>query len=242
MDAPPFTLNAWLRYDLIERTLAGLDGIESILEIGAGRGALGARLATRYRYVGVEPDELSCEAAKDVLGRLGSGEMVCGDVSALPRGRRLRRRLRLRGARAHRGRRGRPARLARAAAARRPPPHERPALPAPLRGRRPLRRALPPLRSRAARRAPARDRLRGRAPPDLRLPARARAREVAEPARARGEAGREPGGAHRRERPALSAFRPRGTGDAGAVGALPLRAAAVLRHAPRRGALRRRAP
>ena len=60
MDAPPFTLNAWLRYDLIERTLAGLDGIESILEIGAGRGALGARLAMRYRYVGVEPDELSC--------------------------------------------------------------------------------------------------------------------------------------------------------------------------------------
>ena len=45
---PPFTLNAWLRYDLIERTLAGLDGIESVLEIGAGRGALGARLATRY--------------------------------------------------------------------------------------------------------------------------------------------------------------------------------------------------
>ena len=84
MDAPPFTLNAWLRYDLIERTLAGLDGVESILEIGAGRGALGARLAMRYRYVGVEPDELSCEAAKEVLGRVGSGEMVCGDVSALP--------------------------------------------------------------------------------------------------------------------------------------------------------------
>ncbi len=83
MDAPPLTVNAWLRYDLIERTLAGLDGIESILEIGAGRGALGARLASRFHYVGVEPDELSYEAAKEVLGRLG-GEMVCGDVSALP--------------------------------------------------------------------------------------------------------------------------------------------------------------
>ena len=35
---PSFTLNAWLRYDLIERTLTGLDGIESILEIGAERG------------------------------------------------------------------------------------------------------------------------------------------------------------------------------------------------------------
>ena len=84
MDAPPFTLNAWLRYDLIQRTLAGVDGIESLLEIGAGQGALAARLATQYRYVGVEPDEQSCEAAKEVLGRLGSGEMVCGDVSALP--------------------------------------------------------------------------------------------------------------------------------------------------------------
>jgi SAM-dependent methyltransferase len=84
VDAPPFTLNAWLRYDLIERTLAGLEGVESILEIGAGRGALGARLATRYRYVGVEPDEQSCEAAQEVLGRIGSGEMICGDVSALP--------------------------------------------------------------------------------------------------------------------------------------------------------------
>jgi SAM-dependent methyltransferase len=83
---PPFTLNAWLRYDLIERTLKELDGVESILEIGAGKGALGARLATRYRYVGVEPDEQACEAAKEALGRLGSGEMVCGDASALPDG------------------------------------------------------------------------------------------------------------------------------------------------------------
>jgi len=83
---PPFTLNAWLRYDLIERTLAGLSGIESVLEIGAGGGALAARLATRYRYVGVEPDQRSCEAAKDVLARLGSGEMLCGDVSAVPDG------------------------------------------------------------------------------------------------------------------------------------------------------------
>jgi SAM-dependent methyltransferase len=85
MDAPPLTLNAWLRYDLIERTLSGLDPLESILEVGAGRGALGARLALRYRYVGVEPDEQSCADAKEVLGRLGSGEMVCGDVTALAR-------------------------------------------------------------------------------------------------------------------------------------------------------------
>jgi len=52
--------------------------------VGAGRGALAARLARRYRYVGVEPDESSCSDAKEVLGRLGSGEMFCGDVSVLP--------------------------------------------------------------------------------------------------------------------------------------------------------------
>ena len=86
MDAPPFTLNAWLRYDLIQRTLAGLDDVESILEVGAGRGALGARLAPRYRYVGVEPDERSCADAKKVLDRIGAGEILCGDVSALPEG------------------------------------------------------------------------------------------------------------------------------------------------------------
>jgi SAM-dependent methyltransferase len=84
--APPFTLNAWLRYDLIEQTLKELDGVESILEIGAGKGALGARLTTRYRYVGVEPDDVACEAAKEALGLLGSGEMLCGDVTALPEG------------------------------------------------------------------------------------------------------------------------------------------------------------
>ena len=87
MDAlPPFTLNAWLRYDLVERTLRELDGVESVLEIGAGRGALAARLAARYRYVGIEPDAESCEAAKEALGLVGSGEMFCGDVSSLPDG------------------------------------------------------------------------------------------------------------------------------------------------------------
>jgi SAM-dependent methyltransferase len=36
--------------------------------------------------VGVEPDELSCEAAKEALGRVGTGKIVCGDLSALPAG------------------------------------------------------------------------------------------------------------------------------------------------------------
>ena len=62
--SPPLTLSAWLRYDLIERALAGLPAIESVLEIGAGEGALGTRLAARYDYTGVEPDPLACAKAR----------------------------------------------------------------------------------------------------------------------------------------------------------------------------------
>jgi SAM-dependent methyltransferase len=56
MGRPPLTMNAWLRYDVIVRLLAARTGTHSILEIGAGGGALGSRLAERYEYVGLEPD------------------------------------------------------------------------------------------------------------------------------------------------------------------------------------------
>src|SRR6185503_18500367 len=105
----------------------------------------------------------------------------------------------------------------------------------------PVRRTLPSLRPRPARRASTRGGLRRRAPPDLRLPAGPRAREVAQPAGPGGEGRREPGGTHRRERPALPAVRPGRSRDAGAFRPVSPRAEAVLRHAPRRGALRGRA-
>jgi glycosyltransferase involved in cell wall biosynthesis/SAM-dependent methyltransferase len=69
----PLTPNGWLRYDLIERMLPG--GLTDVLEVGCGQGALGARLARRYRYLGLEPDETSCTVARRRLGMTGQGEV-----------------------------------------------------------------------------------------------------------------------------------------------------------------------
>jgi SAM-dependent methyltransferase len=80
---PPLTFNAWLRYDLVRRRLAELEDVRSVLEIGAGEGAVGARLAHDYDYTGVEPDERSCSRAEVRLAAAGRGRVVCGDLSAL---------------------------------------------------------------------------------------------------------------------------------------------------------------
>lgn len=53
---------AWLRWDLIERALAGARG--PVLEVGCGQGAMGARLARRFDYTGVEPDASSATVAR----------------------------------------------------------------------------------------------------------------------------------------------------------------------------------
>lgn len=82
MTQPPLTLSAWLRYDLIERTLARLAAVESVLEIGAGEGALGARLAARYDYTGIEPDPGACAKARERI-EPGGGRVVCGDLEQL---------------------------------------------------------------------------------------------------------------------------------------------------------------
>jgi SAM-dependent methyltransferase len=77
----PLTPNAWLRFDLVNRMLPGEVG--DVLEVGCGQGAMGARLAQRYRYVGVEPDPRSYDVARRRLVRLGRGEVRHGDVSTL---------------------------------------------------------------------------------------------------------------------------------------------------------------
>jgi SAM-dependent methyltransferase len=56
-------------------------GIESVLEIGVGKGALGYRLAERYRYVGLELDEQALAVARS---RIRRGTLVHGDLDALP--------------------------------------------------------------------------------------------------------------------------------------------------------------
>jgi SAM-dependent methyltransferase len=53
-----------------------------VLEVGAGQGAVGARLALSYRYVGVEPDQASCAVARSRIEPAG-GQVVCGDISAV---------------------------------------------------------------------------------------------------------------------------------------------------------------
>ena len=69
----PLAPNAWLRYDLVERMLPA--GVTDVLEIGCGRGSLGARLAQRYHYLGVEPDRASWELAQQRIHAVGRGEV-----------------------------------------------------------------------------------------------------------------------------------------------------------------------
>jgi SAM-dependent methyltransferase len=78
---PPLTLNAWLRYDIVEQLLPA--GVRDVLEIGCGRGGFAARLAQRYRYVGLEPDPQSYEAARQHLIKTGRGEVRHGGLSCI---------------------------------------------------------------------------------------------------------------------------------------------------------------
>lgn len=78
-------LNAWLRYDCIARSIARLPDVDSILEVGTGLGAVGARLARRYKYVGLEPSPESYAIARRNIEPAG-GKVICGDVTALDPG------------------------------------------------------------------------------------------------------------------------------------------------------------
>ncbi len=75
----PLSLMAWLRYDAIRRLLP--PGRHRILEIGAGLGSVGALLAERLDYVGLEPDPVSFATAKRRIGR--RGQMLLGMVDDL---------------------------------------------------------------------------------------------------------------------------------------------------------------
>ncbi len=83
MPLPPLTTTGWLRYDPIRSLLRRLDEARAVLEIGTGLGALGARLAQRYDYVGLEPDEHSHRTALRRIEPRG-GTVLNGDVSVLP--------------------------------------------------------------------------------------------------------------------------------------------------------------
>ena len=67
--SPPMTVHGCLRYDTARRLLP--PDATNILEIGAGVGAVGSLLARSYRYVGLEPDRTSFEAARTQVGSSG---------------------------------------------------------------------------------------------------------------------------------------------------------------------------
>jgi glycosyltransferase involved in cell wall biosynthesis len=69
----PLTPNAWLRYDVLTRMLPA--GVRDVLEVGCGQGALGVRLAQRYQYLGLEPDQVSWAVAQQRVSAAGRGEV-----------------------------------------------------------------------------------------------------------------------------------------------------------------------
>src|SRR5438067_2226473 len=77
---PPLTTMASLRYDVVKRLLPP---VQSVLEIGCGQGALGVRLARRFRYVGVEPDGDSYRVAKRRLAEVPESEVRRGGVDVV---------------------------------------------------------------------------------------------------------------------------------------------------------------
>lgn len=80
---PPLALHTWLRWAAVERALRTLPDVRTVLEVGAGQGAVSARLAARYDYLGVEPDPASYEVAAARLARLGRGTVRRAPVEAL---------------------------------------------------------------------------------------------------------------------------------------------------------------
>jgi SAM-dependent methyltransferase len=77
----PLTPNAWLRIDAINRMMPA--GITDVLEVGCGQGALGVRLAQRYRYLGLEPDPVSYAVAEQRIARAGRGDVRNTAVACL---------------------------------------------------------------------------------------------------------------------------------------------------------------
>jgi SAM-dependent methyltransferase len=77
----PLTPNGWLRFDVVRGMLP--PGVTDVLEVGCGQGAVGFRLAQRFHYVGVEPDEASCAVARARLAHGGRGEARNTTVAGL---------------------------------------------------------------------------------------------------------------------------------------------------------------
>ena len=77
----PLSPSAWLRYDVVARMIPA--GVQDVLEVGCGRGAFGARIARSYNYLGLEPDEASCDVARQRIAAVGSGDVRNASTQAL---------------------------------------------------------------------------------------------------------------------------------------------------------------
>ncbi len=75
MIRPQLSPNAWLRYDAIRAALGDRGRGRTVLEVGCGGGALGARLARDFDYTGYEPDTESFETARSRLAAVGRGRV-----------------------------------------------------------------------------------------------------------------------------------------------------------------------
>lgn len=81
---PPLTPRAWLRHDLIWDHLADVPRGSRLLEIGAGQGAMGARLARHFEYLGIERDPTSGQLARHrVESERGGAQLVVGELADL---------------------------------------------------------------------------------------------------------------------------------------------------------------
>ncbi len=77
MTLPALPLNAWLRYDVVERMWRRIGPVERVVEVGPGRGAVSVRLSRNAReYVGYEPDPTSAAIASRRFAAAGRGTVV----------------------------------------------------------------------------------------------------------------------------------------------------------------------
>ena len=79
---PPLTPMAWMRWDSVNDALTETRP-RRILELGAGQGAMGWRLASRAEYVGIEPDATSFAVASERLASQRGARMIAGDINDL---------------------------------------------------------------------------------------------------------------------------------------------------------------
>ncbi|WP_168217896.1 class I SAM-dependent methyltransferase [Occultella kanbiaonis] len=81
---PPLAPRALLRWDVVSRLLRDLKP-RTVLEIGCGLGAFGARIAPLTTYVAVEPDATSYASANGVISPRG-GTVINGTDQSAPAG------------------------------------------------------------------------------------------------------------------------------------------------------------